>query len=136
MIHASLAPDRGYRMAERRKTPSRRLPVAEALGEVTARLSKSKSLKKATIVVRATGAGGGNFRLDTDSKGAKLVREPPPSDTPPTIEIMGDARRIQAALSGDKDPRALFLGGGLRIRGDLAYFSDLAVELGLLKEPV
>jgi hypothetical protein len=54
----------------------------------------------------------------------------------PTIEIMSSASRIQAALSGDKDPRALFLAGGFRVRGDLAYFSDLAVELGILKEPI
>jgi hypothetical protein len=26
--------------------------------------------------------------------------------------------------------------GGLRIRGDLRYFSDLAVELGILETPL
>ena len=64
------------------------------------------------------------------------MRDAPATDQAPTIEIMGDARRIQAALSGDKDPRVLFLAGGFRIRGDLAYFSDLVVELGILKEPI
>jgi hypothetical protein len=122
--------------ATRAKGTSKRLPVAEALADVESRLNKSKSLKKATIVIRATGPGGGDFRFETDPKGVKLVRDAPPTDMAPTIEIMGDARRIQAALSGDKDPRALFLAGGLRIRGDLAYFSDLAVELGILKEPL
>jgi hypothetical protein len=122
--------------ATRAKGTSKRPSVAEALAEVAARLNKAKSLKKATIVVRASGPGGGDFRFETDPKGVKFVRDAPARDLAPTIEIMGDARRIQAALSGDKDPRALFLAGGFRVRGDLAYFSDLVVELGILKEPI
>ena len=81
--------------------------VTEALAEVAARLNKAKSLKKATIVFRATGPGGGDFRSETDPKGVKFVRDAPATDLAPTIEIMGDAPRIRAALSGDKDPRAL-----------------------------
>lgn len=118
------------------KGTSRRPPLADALADVASKLNKSKSLKRATIAIRATGPGGGDFQFETDPKGVKLVRNAPATDMAPTIEIMGNARRIQAALSGDKDPRALFLAGGFRVRGDLTYFSDLAVELGILKEPI
>jgi hypothetical protein len=130
-----MATTRGKRTASRSRTASRP-SVAEALSDVAKRMPAAKSLRKGTIVVRATGAGGGEFRFDTTAKTAKLVTGARASTEEPTLEIVGDARRIQAALSGDKDVRALYLGGGLRLRGDLNYFSELAQELGIIDEPL
>jgi hypothetical protein len=49
---------------------------------------------------------------------------------------MGDANTVRAILDGDRDAREQFLAGGLRVQGDLRYLSDLALELGVLKEPL
>ena len=54
----------------------------------------------------------------------------------PTLEIMGDARRIAAVISGGKNARKEFLAGGFRVRGNLRYLSDVAMELGILKIPL
>ena len=52
------------------------------------------------------------------------------------IQVMGDANTVRAILDGDRDAREQFLAGGLRVQGDLRYLSDLALELGVLKEPL
>ena len=55
---------------------------------------------------------------------------------PPLFEVMGEAALVQDILEGRKDALAEFASGSLRIRGDLNYFSELAVELGILKSPL
>ena len=55
---------------------------------------------------------------------------------PSFIEVMGDANTVRAILDGETDTREQFLAGGLRVWGDLRYLSDLALELGVLKEPL
>jgi hypothetical protein len=68
----------------------------------------------------------------TDEVGVVLtLKKGAISDSPPTIQIIGDARRILGVLAGQKDARTHFLAGGFRVRGDLRYLSDLAVELGI-----
>jgi hypothetical protein len=47
---------------------------------------------------------------------------------------MGDADRIGAILDGSKEGRLQFYAGGICVRGDLHYLSELAYELGLVKE--
>ena len=53
----------------------------------------------------------------------------------PHVEVIGDANRIRAILEGRKEGRLQFYAGGIRVRGDLQYLSDLAYEMGLIKEP-
>jgi hypothetical protein len=50
--------------------------------------------------------------------------------------VIGDARRIRGILEGEKDATRQFLAGGFRIRGDLQYASDLALELGYIEQPL
>ena len=69
------------------------------------------------------------------SRGKVEVSDAPKGAKAPLIEVFGDRKRIQAIIDGEKDPRAQFLAGGLRVRGDLRYLSDLAVDIGLLDEP-
>ena len=110
--------------------------VRAVLAETANSLSGSKALTEGTIAFRLTGEGGGDFCLDCTSKGAKLVEGLPPRAEAPLIEIMGDAKVVRAILEGKKDARSLFLAGNLRVRGDLDYLSNLAVERGILKEPI
>jgi hypothetical protein len=116
------------------QTVSKETRTEAALRTLAKRLSRCGSLRKSTIVVHASGAGGGAYCLECTPGSAQLVATGPMG--PPTIEVIGDARQIEALLNGRKDPRKLFLGGGFGVRGDLRYLSDLAVELGFLKEPL
>jgi len=52
------------------------------------------------------------------------------------VEVIGSSAKVRALISGDRDPVKVFLSGGVRLRGDLRYASDLALELGLIEEPL
>jgi hypothetical protein len=58
------------------------------------------------------------------------------ADELPLVEVLADAETVRAIIDGEKDAQKQFFSGGIRVRGDLRYFSDLAVELGLLKTPL
>jgi len=95
---------------------------------------KIKALRTGSIVLRLTGPAGGEFCLDCSERGVRLTKGLP--KRPLQFEVMGDTKRIQAILEGKKDARKEFLSGGIRLRGDLRHFSDLAMELGIIKEPL
>jgi len=116
------------------KAPSDRDRVDAALEKLVARLNSCRMLRKSSIVIRASG-GGGDYCLDCSPGGAKLTT-PIAAASPLTIEIIGETRHILALLTGQKDPRKLFFAGVIRVRGDLRYLSDLALEAGILKEPL
>jgi hypothetical protein len=113
----------------------RRAGLEASLDDVGRRLATCRSLRTGAIAVRATGPGGGDFTFDCTERGVRVHKGPMP-EAPPVIEIIGDTRRIVGVLAGEKDAVAQFLAGGFRLRGDLRYFSDLAVELGILKQPL
>ncbi len=105
-----------------------------ALESFAKRLSEAKALGKGSIAFRLSGPESGQYFLDCSKGVAKLVKGTPPHH--PIIELIGDAARIVAILEGKKDARAQFLVGGFRIRGDLRYASDLALELGIIQDPL
>ncbi len=123
-------------MAKKKSTRKARPIDAEAfLGTLSQRLNTVKGLRAGTVLFRLTGDAVGDFCLDCSPDSVNVVK----SDAVQKrhlVEIAGDARRIRAIVNGKKDARKQFLAGGLRIRGDLRYFSDMALELGILKEPL
>lgn len=109
----------------------------ESLGRVSERLAKSKAMKPGDIVFRLAGQAGGNFVVECSEKGVRVGESPAAgADRTPLVEVIGDANRIHAILAGEKDAREQFLAGGFRVRGDLRYLSDVALELGIIKEPL
>jgi hypothetical protein len=113
----------------------RRGTLQESLERISERLAKSKAMKPGDIVFRLAGEGGGNFVIESSDDGVRVVESAAAgSDRTPLVEVIGDAKRIQAVLTGEKDARAQFLAGGFRVRGDLRYVSNLALELGIIKE--
>lgn len=109
----------------------------ESLRRASERFAKSKPVKRGDIVFRLGGPGGGTFVVESSEKGIRVYESAAAgTDRPSLIEIIGDARRIQAILDGKKDAMEQFLAGGFRVRGDLRYLSDIALELGLIKEPL
>jgi hypothetical protein len=112
--------------------------VEALLEQAAGKLAGCRALKRGVILVRVTGAGAepADYWFDCAEKGARLVREAPRPEASPTIEIIGDARNISGVLTGQKNALKHFLAGGFRVRGDLRYFSDLALEMGILTNPL
>ena len=104
------------------------------LNDLTKRLSKAKQLREGDILVHFTGDIESEYCLNCSAEGVQLSKER--RHGMPLIEVISDAKRIQAILQDERDARMQFLAGGIRVRGDLRYFSDLAMELGILKEPL
>jgi hydrogenase maturation factor HypE len=109
--------------------------VQSSLGTLAVRLADARTTRVGNIVLRLSGKGGGTYRLACGHQEVR-VAETVDVDAPPLIEVIGDAEAVRAILNGKVDARKQFLAGGIRVRGDLQYLSDLALELGLLKEPL
>lgn len=119
-----------------RKPPRPRATFQESLERLSQRLAKSKIVKPGDIVFRLTGQGGGNFVAQFGEAGTRVVKSAAAgAGRTPLVEVIGDTGRIRAILAGEKDARKQFLAGGFRVRGDLRYVSDIALELGIIKEP-
>jgi hypothetical protein len=121
------------------KTKTRAKPERAAVNldatvnAVAERVRNARSRRHGTILLRLTGPGGGDYAVQSTEGTMRVLKEIP--HAPHQFEVIGDARRIQAILEGKKEGRAQFFAGGIRIRGDLQYLSELAHELGLIKEP-
>jgi predicted lipid carrier protein YhbT len=112
---------------------SRQTRVEAALKKLIIRMSDCRAIRKSSILIRTVDGGGRAYYLDCSPESVKVTEAPL---APPTIEIIGNARNIESLLLGKRDPRKLFFAGALRVRGDLRYLSNLAVELGILKQPL
>jgi hypothetical protein len=109
----------------------------DSLGRISERLAKAESMRPGDIVFHLEGPEGGNYAVKCGQGQARITESAAAGvDTPPLIEVFGDARRIRAILAGEKDAMEQFLAGGFRIRGDIRYLSDIALELGLIKQPL
>jgi hypothetical protein len=98
------------------------------------KLSKAQGLRDGHIVVRMTGAAAKDYFVHCRNGKATLADNAPAGH--PLVELIGDPKRIGPVLSGTKDARKVFLAGGLRVRGDIRYVSDLGMRLGLLQQPI
>jgi hypothetical protein len=111
--------------------------LQDLLEHLSGRLAKSKVMKRGDIVFLLSGPGGGNYVVECTEGQARVAQSAAAGvDRTPLIEVIGDAKRIHAILAGQKDAREQFLAGGIRVRGDLRYFSNIALELELIKEPL
>ncbi|MGB7872194.1 MAG: SCP2 sterol-binding domain-containing protein [Mycobacterium sp.] len=109
--------------------------VRHSLQEIATKVADAKSARAGDIVLRLSGVGGGTYRLSSGPNGFEVSETADVSGTP-LIEVIGAAKAVQDILDGKTDARERFLAGGLRVRGDLQYLSDLSIELGILKHPL
>jgi hypothetical protein len=124
-------------MAKARATgEAARASFRKSLNGLAARLQNSRSLRRGNVVLRLAGAEAGDYSLECADGGVRINEGPVTSEAPPLFEVFGDSNTIRAIIDGEKDAVRQFYAGGIRIRGDLRYFSDVAVELGILKEPL
>jgi hypothetical protein len=105
----------------------------DTLHEVARRAGRASKLRHGDIAFRL--AGTRELVLAADRDGVKVALAAERTGTP-LIEVLGDPDAVQAVLSGKVEGRKQFLSGGIRVRGDLRYLSDLALELGLLEKPL
>jgi hypothetical protein len=92
-----------------------------------------RTLRPGAIVFRDPGDERATFALRATDRRAELVDGP---DADPLLEISGDPRRLRAILEGRKDAREQFYVGGISVRGDMRYLSELGLALGFLKSPL
>jgi hypothetical protein len=111
--------------------------VQDTLERLRGRMDECRAVKPGNVDFHLSGASGGEYRIS--SRGGKstissaVARGAGPM---PLVEIWGDSDTICAIIDGKKDPVKQFLSGGIRVRGNLRYFSDVAVELGILHKPL
>ena len=96
-------------------------------------LHRDRVLRRGVIVFRAL-EGDASFALRVGDTGVQV--ESGGDYGEPLLEVKGDARRLQAITRGEKDARKQFLAGGIRVRGDMHYLSELGMRLGFLKTPI
>jgi hypothetical protein len=109
----------------------------DTLGNLALKLDASANIRTGDIVFHLSGAGGGEFVLSS-RPGRTMVSSTGrgAEDRKPLLEFWGDANVIRSIIRGEKNALKQFMVGGIRIRGDLRYFSDLALELGILEAPL
>jgi hypothetical protein len=114
-----------------------RAELHASLGRLAQKLRDSRSVTPGDIVFRLSGPAAGNYSLECGAGEVNVVESPAAgAERRPRIEVMGEAEAVRAILDGEEDARRRFVAGGIRVRGDLRYLSDLALELGLLEEPL
>lgn len=121
----------------KKKREAGRVTFQDSLMQASKRLAHSKTVRPGDIVFRLAGEGGGSFVVEYGEQGVRVAESAAAgADRPPLVEVIGEARIVEAVLAGQKDAREQFLTGRFRIRGDLRYLSDIALELGFIKEPL
>ena len=113
------------------------LPTLKAAATAVAEtLGKSQLLRPGVIALH-TGSAAGSVVMHCEKGGAKVALLQPGAEIPePQIEVFGDPRRIAAIMRGEKDARMQFFAGGIRVRGDMAYLSEIGMKLGFLDRPL
>lgn len=107
-----------------------------SLERLAERLRSGGRTRRGDIVFVVTGGRAGQYTLECAPGAVSVSATAGRGDRTPLIEVIGDAETLQAVLDGERDAREQFFQGGLRVRGDLRYLSDVAMELGILKAPL
>lgn len=109
--------------------------LQKAVESVAAKLHRDRRLRPGSIVFRAAEGETPVFTLRA-SDTAFEVDAAAAAEPSPLLEVIGDPRRIRAIVRGEKDARMQFFAGGIRVRGDMQYLSELGMQLGFLKKPI
>jgi hypothetical protein len=108
--------------------------LRQAVESVADRLYHDRLLKPGAIVFKAAAGDSPAFTLVANESGVQTQSGSQHAE--PLLEVIGDPRRIEAILRGTKDARKQFFTGGIRVRGDMHYLSQLGMQLGFLKTPI
>lgn len=111
--------------------------LEDSLVRLTKKLDESVRARPGEVDLHLTGEGGGEYSIKIGGGKTSLAKPVQRgADRKLLLEVWGDAEVVRSIIDGEKNAVKQFLDGGLRIRGNLRHFSDVAVELGLLKKPL
>jgi predicted lipid carrier protein YhbT len=110
-----------------------RAELQASIESAMSRLLKEGRLQSGSIAFRDPGDDGTVFVFRATGNRFEFARE---VDSAPLLEISGDPKRLQAIIEGRKDAREQFFAGGISVRGDMHYLSELGMMLGFLKTPI
>lgn len=115
----------------------RALPALAIAAKAAAeRLHKERILQPGAIVLHSGSAAGG-FMLRSGDGGVEIRPLEAGDDTGSArLEVVCDPQRLASIIEGKKDARLQFFAGGIRVRGDIAYLSELGMRLGFLDRPL
>jgi hypothetical protein len=115
----------------------RALPALQAAARSAAeRLHRDRVLQPGSIVLHS-GSGAGGFMLKSSEGGVELQALEAGADSGSArIEVICDPARLTSIIEGKKDARMQFFAGGIRVRGDMAYLSEIGLRLGFLDRPL
>lgn len=101
------------------------------------KLQGDRLLRDGSIVLRTDSDAAGGLILRAGQQRFEVVPHAGIADgDPPLLEVVGDPRRLAAIVRGEKDARKQFLAGGIRVRGDMSYLTELGMQLGFLDKPI
>ncbi|MEU2032604.1 SCP2 sterol-binding domain-containing protein [Nocardia amamiensis] len=111
--------------------------VEATLTSLARRLQEEASVAPGDCAVfHLTGPGGGSYCLEHAEGEVRIADPHRLGPAAPQVEVIGEAAVVCAILNGERDARRQFFKGGLRVRGNLRYLSDRAMEVGVLKNPL
>lgn len=112
--------------------------IASRLESVAERLREARTARSGDIVVTLTGSEAGGYTLQLAHGSATVTSSTGSMERVerPLLEVVADSEILRAVLDGEVDAREQYFKGGLLVRGNLRYLSDLALELGILSRPL
>jgi predicted lipid carrier protein YhbT len=134
MKKSSRVPKRSSSGVSRKSGTASRAAAETVLKTLAKQLDRVHNLRKATVLLRITGDGGGDYCLACSPEGVRVSADVPLVHH--DLEVVADRAHILAMIEGRRDARTVFLTGNVRVRGNVQYWSDVAYELGLIKERI
>jgi len=115
----------------------RALPTLHAAARrVAERLQRERVLQPGSIVLHS-GSGAGGILLKSSEAGVELRSLEPGDETGSAlVEVTCDPARLTSIIEGKKDARMQFFAGGIRVRGDMTYLSQIGMQIGFLDRPI
>jgi hypothetical protein len=111
--------------------------VEASLSKLLERAKGRPTVRDGDVLLHLSGADGGDFTISAE-RGTPMLKKSAmrAGGRRPLFEVWGSAATVRSIIDGEKDPVKQFLAGKMRIRGDLRYFSQVANDLGILKQPL
>jgi hypothetical protein len=111
--------------------------LEDALERLRERMDKCAAMKPGYVDLHLSGPSGGEYRIGSRSGKTTISRAAGSRpERGPLLEVWGDVGAIRAIIDGEKNAVKQFLAGGMRVRGNLKYLSEVGVELGILDKPL
>ena len=104
--------------------------VESTITSVAARVSDRAPRAEGGILLHCTDTGE-EFAVEGLGRRVRISREAGRSE--PLVQVRAPSAVIRAVLAGEMPPSRALTGGGVRVRGDVAYLEAILKDLELLE---